>query len=346
MTEARVGQAGAEVLYRVVPQARFGQAGVEYIHRVGTPINVSQGGAEYLHRVTPTFYTSQAGVEYLFKSLPCGTRLAQIWTIERTDGEILRFTSLDRDLEYPADSGIIYQACDSLVPSASEAVSQVDTAGSMDLSGAIGEDGISEADLYGGLYDGATVEAWLVPWSGEGPQRRLLKGTFGSVEQAPTGFKVELIGDGGKLMQTPLVSLLQPGCRWVFGDSRCQKDLAPLTVTGTIDSGEGQRSFVDAARAEAAGYFTRGVVTFTSGNNAGISAEIKEHEAGGVFTLWPRLRFPIVAGDQYSMTPGCTNLKEASGGTNGCTAWANLLRYGGFDKVPGGDQASAAANVR
>jgi hypothetical protein len=34
-------------------------------------------------------------------------------------------------------------------------------------------------------------------------------------------------------------------------------------------------------------------VTFLSGLNSGISAEIKEHKAGGVFELWPRLPFPI-----------------------------------------------------
>jgi hypothetical protein len=113
-----------------------------------------------------------------------------------------------------------------------------------------------------------------------------------------------------------------------------------------VDIGAGVREFTDAARVETAGYFSRGKVTFTTGDNAGISAEIKEHGSGGVFTLWPRLPFAIAAGDQYSMTPGCTNLKAASGGTNGCTAWGQVIRYGGEDKVPGGDKRAAAANVK
>jgi uncharacterized phage protein (TIGR02218 family) len=343
VTEQRIGQAGVEVLYRTEPDARVSQAGVEVLFRIDTPLFISQAGVEVLHRVTPTLSITQAGVEVLHKSVPCGTRLAQFWTITRTDGEVFRFTSLDRDFTIDGNE---YQACDSLVPSASEAVSQVDAGGTMDLSGAIGEDGITEADLYGGLYDGATVEAWLMPWDGEGPRRRLLKGTFGPIDQTPNGFKVELQGDGEKLKQTPLVSTLEPGCRWVFGDENCQKDLAPLTVTGTVDSGTGQRSFVDAARAETAGYFTRGKITFTSGSNAGVSAEIKEHASGGAFTLWPRLRFPVVAGDQYSMTPGCTNLKDADGGTNGCTAWANFVNYGGFLDVPTKDKLTSAAVVK
>lgn len=349
MTAKRVTQAGAEALLRVTPGMDVSQAGVEYLHRVGTLVDVTQAGVEYLHRVQPTFLITQVGVEYLYKHIPCTTSYCQIWTITRTDGEVFRFTSLDRDLTYFGES---FQACDSLVPSASEAVSEVDAASNMDLSGAIGPDGITEGDLYAGLFDGADVEAWLVPWQGAGPRKLLVSGTFGALEQTDTGFKVEALGDGAKLMQTPLISMLKPGCRWLsgryggFGGPFCGKDLTGLTVTGTIDSAVSLRQFTDAARAEAAGYFTQGQVTFTSGANAGVSAEIKLHSTGGVFELWPRLAFPLVAGVTYSMKPGCTGLKTASGGTNGCEAWANLRRFGGFDKVPGGDKRSAAANVR
>lgn len=352
MTTQKVSQSGVEVLSRVTPDALVGQAGIEVLYRVDTPIFVAQAGIEVLHRVIPTTTITQAGVEYLHKSAPCTTRWAQAWTIERTDGEVFRFTSLDRNLEYPPNSGIEYQACDSLVPSASESVSELDAAGNMDLSGAIGPAGITEHALYSGLFDGAEAEAWLVPWSGAGRQHRLLKGTFAPVEQNGRGFKVELLGDGGKLLQTPLVSRLQPGCRWKaaryggFGGSFCGKDITGLTVTGTVDSATGQRSFVDAARAEAAGYFTQGRVTFTSGDNIGISAEIKEHSTGGNFELWPRLPYGVSVGDTYSMIPGCTYLKASDGGCNGCTAWDNELRYGGFDKVPTGDKRGAGAKVR
>lgn len=344
MTTASVSQSGVEVLFRAIPGVRVSQSGIEYLHTVTPAVQVSQAGIEYLHRVHPTFSISQAGVEYLFKNVPCGTRWAQIWTITRTDGEVYRLTSLDRDLVWPPLSEITYAACNSLDPSASENVSEINSAGTMDLSGAIGT--ISEHDLYSGLFDNATVEAWLVPWSDEGSAKRLLKGTFGTIEQTPSAFKVELLGDGAKLQQTPLVRLLQPGCRWKFGDNHCQKDLSLLMVTGTVDSAIGQRSFVDAARTETAGYFSRGEVTFTTGDNAGITAEIKEHTAGGNFSLWPRLPFAISVGDQYEMTPGCTLLKTADGGTNGCTAWANLPRYGGFDKVPGGDKRSTTPSAK
>lgn len=341
MVDVRVDQGGLQGLIEVTPETRVDVGGIAALVATVPPARVAAGGMSALVAITPEVRLGQAGILVLASGSPCATRWAQIWTITRADGIVFRFTSLDRDLDW---GGHTYQACDSLVPSASENVSQVDDSGSMDLSGAIGT--ITEHALYTGLFDGADVEAWLVPWSGAGMPRRLLRGTFGPVEQGQTSFKIELEGDGSKLQQTPLTRTLKPGCRWKFGSPQCGKDLGPLTVTGTIDSGNGQRSFVDAARAETAGYFSGGEVTFTSGDNAGRSFEVKEHAAGGNFTLWPRAPFAIAAGVTYAMTPGCTLLEDSSGGTNGCNAWANFVNFGGFLDVPTKDKMTSAAVVK
>lgn len=348
MVETRVDQAGVYGLIGVTPEVRADQAGMYALAAISPTVRAAQAGILALVAVTAETRVSQTGIYALAYGSPCGTRRAQIWTITRTDDVVFRFTSLDRDLEY---LGQAYQACGSLVPSASENVAELDSAGSMDLTGMVGGDAdigwINSWDLYSGKFDGARVEAWLVPWAGEGVPQKLLGGTFSPVELTEVGFRTEISGDGDRLKQTPLVQTLQPGCRWKFGDPvTCGKDLAPLTVTGTVDDGAGVREFVDAARAEAAGYFKFGRVTFTSGANTGIPAEIKEHTAGGNFQLWPRLPFAIAAGVTYEMTPGCTNLKAADGGCDGCTAWGQLSRYGGFDKVPGRDKRGKAADVR
>jgi uncharacterized phage protein (TIGR02218 family) len=348
MPEIRVDQGGVYALVGVTPQSRAAQAGAYALANVAPPVRAAQAGAYALVAITARAGIAQGGVYALAGGGDCATKRAQIWTIRRTDGVTFRFTSLDRDLVL---GGVTYKACGSLDPSASENVAEVDDAGSMDLSGAITRDGdpdlIEAWDLSAGRFDGATAEAWLVPWDGRpGRMRRLLKGNWGNVQQTQTGFKVDMVGDGDRLKQTPLVFLLQPPCRWRFGDPvTCGKDLGPLTVTGTVALGATQREFSDGARTEPAGYFKFGRVTFLSGLNADISAEIKEHVAGGAFELWPRLPFPP-DGAAYSMTPGCTNLKAADGGCNGCTAWGQLLRYGGFDKVPGRDKRNAAADVK
>jgi uncharacterized phage protein (TIGR02218 family) len=343
MVDTRVDQGGIIALVGNTPPVRADQAGIIALAATAPPVRIGAGGMISLVAITPNVPVAQAGLIALAGSAPCLTRWAQIWTITRPDGLVFRFTSLDRALEWPADSGTVYQALNSLVPSASEALSQFDETGSMDLSGALGT--ITEHALYTGLFDGAYAEAWVVPWSGSGMPRRLLKGSFGASQQGETDFKVELLGDGAKLQQTPLVQTLKPGCRFQFGKKGCLKPLGPLTVTGTIDSASGQRSFVDVARAEPVGYFSGGEITFTSGDNDGRSAEIKEHKAGGIFTLWPRLPFGITVGDQYSMTPGCSLLEESVGGTNGCSAWDWFDNYGGFLSVPTKDKLTKAAVV-
>lgn len=343
MTALRVGEAGIEVLHRVRPALRVAEAGVEYAHRVLPGVTVSQAGVEYLHRVQPAFAISQAGIEFLHKAQPCLTQRAQIWTITRTDGTVLRFTSLDRDLDF---GGHTYGACNSMQPSASEELAEVSQAGNVELSGLIASGAISQEDLHRGLYDGARVEAHLVNWGGERFRKAILSGTFGPVSFGANGFSVDIMGDGARLTQTPLVRKLQPNCRYQFGDEWCGKDVAPLTVTGTVTGANRQRGFTDTARAEPEGTFSRGRVTFTSGDNAGISAEIKEHLAGGVITLWPRLAYAVQVGDTYSMVPGCTNQLESSGACKGCTAWDNAINYGGEPKVPGRDKRGSQPDVK
>ena len=304
---------------------------------------MSEAGAEYLHRVTPAFAISQAGGEYLFKAVPCITHWTQIWTIRRTDSVTLRFTALDRNLDY---RGNVYQSCNSMSPTASENVGTVDDAGTMDLSGLIASGAIAMEDLHAGLYDGATVEALLVSYEGPILARPLLKGTFGRVTYSQNQFNVEIVGDGAKLQQTPLVKTMQPNCRYLFGDELCTKDLGPLAVSGTVEEANGQRGFTDSTRAETLGYFRRGRVTFTTGANAGISAEVKEHEAGGVFTLWPRIAFKIEVGDEYTMTPGCTNTPDGSNGCNGCKDWSNFINFGGEPSLPGNDKLRQQPDVK
>lgn len=343
MTQQSVSSAGAEVLFKTDPAVEASQAGIEYAHRVLPGFAVSQAGVEFLHRVTPAFAISQAGVEVLQKAMPCNSRWAQIWIITRTDGEVLRFTSLDRDLDY---GGHTYEACNSMTPSASENMAELSAAGNIELTGLIASGAIRQRDLHAGIYDNARVEAFLVNWDGPSIKKPLLVGTFGNVEYSDNTFSAEVMGDGARLNQTPLVNTIEPNCSWIFGDANCEKDLGPLTVTGTVTTAFGQRAFTDDTRAETVGYFKRGRVTFTSGANEGISAEIKDHEAGGKFTLWPRLAFNIEAGDEYTMTPGCTNRFESDGGCNGCDAWANFDNYGGFRDVPGRDAITDRPDVK
>lgn len=113
----------------------------------------------------------------------------------------------------------------------------------------------------------------------------------------------------------------------------CNKDLGPLTVTGSLTSVDSLRAFADSTRAEASDYFGAGVITFTSGENDGVAMEIYSF-ASGDFVLHLPLPYNPAVGDTYSLTPGCRKRF-----TEDCvTKWANGNNFGGFPLVPGSDK--------
>lgn len=105
-----------------------------------------------------------------------------------------------------------------------------------------------------------------------------------------------------------------------------------LTVYGSIDSVADPRlEFRDSTRTEAAQFFAR--ITFTSGNNDGLSEDIKTYAADG--TIVPQLPFPfdVEVGDTYVMTARCGKSFLLD-----CKAvFDNGNNHGGFPDVTGND---------
>ena len=147
-------------------------------------------------------------------------------------------------------------------------------------------------------------------------------------------FKAELRGLTQALSQQ-IVELYTPDCRTDLGDARCKINLAALTVTGTVTAVSDQRGFTDTARTEADGYWSGGLVTWTSGTNAGRKMEIRSY-AAHAFTLFLPMPGAIAVGDTYSLQPGC----DKSFAT--CKArYANAVNFRGEPHVPGTDQTLA-----
>jgi len=106
-----------------------------------------------------------------------------------------------------------------------------------------------------------------------------------------------------------------------------------LTVTGTVTSLTDRKRFTDTARTEPDGFFDFGVVTWTTGSNAGIGESVKTH-ASDAFVLYRDLPFDIEVGDQYSMTKGCGKLID----TNCRDEFDNVRNFQGFPYLPGNDE--------
>ena len=292
----------------------------------------SQQAALLLAEIVPDVAASQQAVLLLADGSPCVTERCQIWTITRRDGVVFRYTSHDRDLLY---GGQVYSACRSLNPSASENASSLGSVGNIELEGIIDDDGISEADLYGGLFDDAYVTVDLISWGSlaESP-RRLASGWTGELSQGDSGFRMEVLGAGARLDQQALVQMITPGCRWEFGSPQCGVDAEALSIGGVVTAAQTRAVFSAVLDGPDGGLqWANGKVRWTSGVNAGLVLEVKSVDFGsGLVTLWPSAAHLPSPGDAFDLLPGCDKAK-----TGGCTVYSNIINFGGFPDVPGSD---------
>jgi uncharacterized phage protein (TIGR02218 family) len=89
-------------------------------------------------------------------------------------------------------------------------------------------------------------------------------------------------------------------------------------------------------------WFTRGLVTFTSGEAAGQKIEVRRHTSEGgtvTFDLWQAVRAPLTAGMSFTATAGCDKSHVMCR-----TRFANIANFRGFPHMPGNDFLTAVAN--
>lgn len=257
------------------------------------------------------------------------TTTAFCWKATRRDGFILAVTTCASDLLF---EGTLYLSKEGFNP---KAISQEASAAvtNTEVEGALGED-ITEEEFEVGRWDGCSVEMFEVNYRDLSMGKlRLASFTLGDCKISRGQFNAEVRGLTQSL-QKQVGRVVTKGCPWKFGDpTTCRKDLAPLTVTGTLTGVTNLRTVTDSARAEASDYFGAGVLTMTSGDNLGVSMEVYAFEAG-LFTLHLPLPFNPEVGDTYSVTPGCRKRY-----TEDCrTKWNNINNFGGFPLLPGADK--------
>ena len=260
------------------------------------------------------------------------TTLCRCWLIARQDGLTQGFTDHDEDVVLDA---VTCRAGTGL--SGSEAAQSFGLAvDASELSGALADDTLNEADLAAGRYDGAAVELWLVDWSEPDLRVLLAKGQLGEVRREGGAFTAELRGLSERLAEES-GRLYTTTCSADLGDARCGVDLddpafrgsgivaAPLAASRFTASG--LDAFDD-------GWFTAGKLTFTSGANAGLSVEVKSHRNDGAVTLdlWQAMPEPIEAGDAFTVSAGCDKRFVTCH-----DKFANVTNFRGFPHIPGND---------
>jgi uncharacterized phage protein (TIGR02218 family) len=196
---------------------------------------------------------------------------------------------------------------------------------------------VPDDDLRDGKFDDAQVEAAWCSWADPAAGRLVVfKGKVGQIGWSEDGFKVELMSHM-KALERNLGNTYTASCRHeLFGVATpgkvgfCGVNSAAFTFAGTVAtivSNKWKFTLSGTASSQAAEYFSNGVLTFTSGNNAGLSVVVKKNPVG-TFELFLPTAFTIQVGDTFSVKAGCDKTLAT------CRdKFANVLNYGGFPHI-------------
>lgn len=262
---------------------------------------------------------------------------SRFWThcvkITRQDGVVIGMTELDKDVVF---GGVTYKAANAYTGTNVDKTSSL-SVNNGNLQGLLIED-ISAADLRDGFFDFATMEGFIYDFDAGTKVKDLGKGYLGNVTLTDTGYTAEY-RSLEQVMQQPIGRKVLPTCDAKLGDDRCGVNLASFTVTGSVTTATNQTTFTDSSRTEADGYFNFGLLTFTSGLNAGLSREVKTF-ASDVFTLLLAFPYEIAVTDEYEVYAGCDKRK-----TTCINKFNNVINFRGIDTVPGQDYLNVTGGM-
>lgn len=268
------------------------------------------------------------------------TTLAWCWRVIRKDGVVLGFTEHDRTITF---DGTNFEPESGMTATEVESTLGL-SVDNLEVQGLITSDVITEEELVAGIYDDAAVEIWRVNWANVA-QRDLHKtGSLGETTRGKTSFRAEFRGLSSKLQQAQ-GRLFQHTCDADLGDARCGVNLSSSTYkgSGAVTATDGSHTVnTSGLGGYADRWFDRGTLTFTSGENDGLSFEVKSHRIQGstvVLTFWLTAIFPIEDGDTFEVTAGCDKTFAS------CKAkFGNAVNFRGFPHMPGNEFVIAYAN--
>ncbi len=229
--------------------------------------------------------------------------LAQIVKLTLRNGEVMGFTSFDKDILM--GDGITYKAFSGMTPSAVSSTSQFNV-DNLDIEGFLEDDRITEADLKYGKYDYADVIIAELNWADTPYNWNKVNikrvGKLGEVKIQDGKFVAEIRG-----LQQELTNktgqLYQTTCRARFGDNRCGVNTDDFSELSSVNGLENNlRIYADLTAPN--GYYNGGSILFTSGLNTNLVYEVKS-TWGNIIDLQIPANYLIAVGDTFKIVRGC-----------------------------------------
>lgn len=254
--------------------------------------------------------------------------IARLLKISCTNGTVYAFT----DHEFPLTvGGVTYEPAPGLESVKYTSTSDVQVS-NQEIGAAMVD--VPEEDLLGGVFDSADVEAAWCSWKNPSYGRLItFKGTIGEVNWSEVGFVADIVSFM-KQLERSIGHTYTSSCRHeLFGSTApgrigaCTLSATSFTHTGTVSSISISKWKFVISVSQADNYFSNGVITFTSGNNAGLSATIKKQTGTTIELLLPTA-FTVQVGDAFSIVAGCDKTLDTCK-----NKFSNVVNFGGFPHI-------------
>jgi len=261
-------------------------------------------------------------------------RMADLFTFTLVSGEVLRYTSWDRDVFYQKDSNLYLSLGPLIERTAVRTVIgvEVDT---MDVSvhpspgDQINGRGFAAAAARGAL-DGAEFlleRVFLDDASVVIGGYTNFCGLVGDIDIVRSTVQARIDSYLSLLNVNLPRNLYQPACLHTLYDAGCAVSRAANGVAGAVASGT-TTTLIKCGLAQDSAYFNLGYIRFDSGDLAGTRRTVKSYTPGNVRLLTP-LPFAPAIGDTFTAYPGCDKTQAT------CTAkFSNLANFRGMPYVP------------
>lgn len=258
------------------------------------------------------------------------TTLTQLLRIAPVNGPAFGLCLTNADLAYNDGEGsITYRSLYGFDDSAHQtsAGREVDNAEAKILFAPSAGLGITEAQARAGYLDGARFRVLLVDYETLSGHAVIDWGFVGQLRATDgLSFIAELRGAQQMTRQKSVCERGSKTCRATFGNAAtgCGYNLAGVGGSSTVSTvgAEADRVFTTAATLP-----VPGLVTFTSGPNAGLSFEV-ESFAGGTAGLMFPAPYAMTAGDAFNWRPDCDKRFAT------CKAYGQALNFRGEPHRP------------
>ncbi|MCH4247585.1 MAG: DUF2163 domain-containing protein [Acinetobacter populi] len=271
------------------------------------------------------------------KALLAGNQfvMAELYTIQTTQGNIYRYTNYDYHLTV---GGFLYRSDGPIIERDSLSYKVGIELDSLSVTVLVNDDVMLGSlpflqAVHNGQLDGARFKLERVfidianPFDNGAETIKLFEGLIVEPDFTRNNLEFSVKSDLDVLdVQMPR-DLWQPGCKNTLFDAGCGLSREEHAVMAIVEAGSNLNRIVCSLN-QPQGYFTQGVVQFSQGINQGIKRTIRLHESGSLLLTLPLLELPAV-GEQISVYPGCDKRSETCD-----NRFNNLNRFRGEPFIP------------